>query len=165
MRSPFVHARFNDLALVLCVGLGACQSPTDLNGQLDVTVAVDRTEAAPTKPADITITIRNRGPDVVDTADPRSYACWAPYQVLDSADRPVLLPGRLCALIGYPLRSLAPGDSVTVRDRWSADMTDGKGGATTVAAGQYRIVARVFGQGREFISVPVLVTVPLSVGH
>lgn len=136
-----------------------------MNTQLDVTVAVDRSEAAPTSAADITITIRNRGPDVVQTADPRSYACLAPYRVWDSAERTVLLPGRLCAAIAFAPRNLAPGDSVIVRDRWSADMTDGKGGVTTVAPGQYRIVARVVGQGRELTSEPVLVAVRLPADH
>jgi hypothetical protein len=158
------QTRFTAFALTLCAGFGACESPTNVSRQLVVEVAVDRVDVAPTNPADIAITIINRGRSTVQTADPRSYACSPSYLVLDAAGRSVLLPGRFCLAIAYAPRDLAPGDSITVRDRWSADMTDGHGGATVVTPGQYRIVARIFAQGSALNSEPVLVSVRPSTG-
>jgi hypothetical protein len=160
MCSRMVLRRLAEIAPLLCIVLSACQSPTDANRQLDVAVSIDRLEITPSAPARVTLTIQNRGPNVVEVADPRSYACAAPYLVRDATDRPVQLPARTCLLILYAPRKLGPAESLTIQDQWSGDQSDGAGGATAVEPGKYRISAHVAGQGRQLTSETVTVSIP-----
>src|SRR5678815_1636708 len=88
-------------SLLICIALSACHNVTDVNSQLDIAISVDRLEITPTNPAHVTIGVENRGPDTVAIADPRSYACAAPYLVRDANDRAVALPPRTCLAILY----------------------------------------------------------------
>jgi hypothetical protein len=153
-----VMFRRTQLVPVLCAALGACRSITDPNSQLSITVAVDRVVIDQTIPVAITVNVVNRGSRTVQTADPRSYACPRAFIVLDAADRIVPLPARTCLLIGYAPRELAPGDSITIRDQWAADMNNAAG-VGPVVPGQYRIVARVISKNEQLGSKPVEVSV------
>lgn len=140
------------LRAVLCAALvaasSACDGPTSVNDQLDVTLTIDRTVITPGSPANVTVVVRNRGRQTVEIAPPQAYSCFPPYDVLDARDTPVTLPGRYCLTIGYAPYALAPGASVAITDVWSGDASDGSGnGATAVAPGKYRIRARVTGIG------------------
>jgi len=147
-------------SLLFCIALSACHNVTDVNSQLDIAISVDRLEITPTNPAHVTIGVENRGPDTVAIADPRSYACAAPYLVRDANDRAVALPPRTCLAILYAPRKLAPGESLTIRDQWSGDKSNGTGGAIPVTPGTYRISANVGGQGRKLTSEAVIVSIP-----
>ena len=136
----------------------ACASATDVQTDLDVSLSLDRTLIGELQPVTITITIVNRGSQPAQAADPRGYACGRPYVVLNEAGENIELPGRACFAIAYEPIELSPGDSMKLIDVWSADQADGRG-ALPVAAGRYRIIARVFGENRTLESAPVWIRV------
>jgi ABC-type Fe3+-hydroxamate transport system substrate-binding protein len=129
---------------LLCALLGACHVATDITKQLTVSLYTDREIVSATTPVSITISLVNHGDREIQTSDPHTYDCDAPYFVVDSLGREISLPARICTLASYSPLTLAPGDSVVIHDRWSGTMGDGSVGAIPVVAGRYRIVARVF---------------------
>ena len=150
------------LVLALCAAIGGCRLTTDATAGLEVSLSAGGAQASATNPVDLTITIVNRRDQDVQTPDPRSYACFPPYRVSDSAGNPVVLPGRLCAAIGYSEVVLAPGDSLVLSARWSGDKASAveNFGAVPVSPGHYSIRARVRVDEHELSSAPVAVTVP-----
>jgi len=124
---------------------------------LDVTLTVDRDVVDPTNPVRVTIIIVNRDSRLVKANHPLSYACRAPYIVLDQAGTAIALPGRLCLAIGYAPRDLAPGDSITITDKWSGDVEGADEIVKPAPPGSYQLVARVVVDGREVGSAPVAV--------
>jgi hypothetical protein len=125
-----------------------------VSSEVSITVATDRTAIETVDSVRVTVTIVNRGSRTVETWDPRSYACISPYRVTDPGGAAVPLPGRFCLAIGYARKQLAPGDSVTILDRWRGDLQDA-GGVKPAPPGRYQIAAHVFVENRELGSAPV----------
>lgn len=144
---------------VMCLVLGACQTPTDVGRQLKITVAVDHEILSPQNPVAVTITVVNLGSTDVTTADPHTYACGPAYAVEDDQGRDIALPGRVCTLALYSPVTLRPGDSVVVHDSWAGTMAGAADGAVPVAAGRYQIFARVLAGGSVRTSDPIGVSV------
>jgi hypothetical protein len=151
--------RATRLLSVACLVLCACQSPTDPAEQLFVTLSTDRQVVSPGHPVEITITVVNLGPSIVRTADPGTYACAHGYSITDGEGHSLRLPEQICAAIGLSPRTLGPGESLVIHDRWEATESSGSLGATPVAPGTYRLAARVIGQHREATSEPVTLVV------
>lgn len=143
---------------MLALALAACQSATDVLPQLDVSLSLSTTSASQPAVVAVAVTVVNRSARVVQTPDPRSYACNPPYVVTDASGKTVVLPGRICTLIGYFPVELAPGASLVIHDRWALDEADGIR-ARQVDAGQYRVRGRVYGADQEQLSAPVTITV------
>lgn len=148
------------LALSLCLTLGACSSLTDANSAIVVNLSVDRAVVSQATPATVTVTMVNYGAKSIEVADPRSYACMPPFEVADASGRPVQLPGRFCLAIAYGQVTLAPGDSLTIRDRWSGERADTASRPVFVSPGEYRLSARVVGRDGIITSPPVSLLVP-----
>ncbi|QJR37215.1 hypothetical protein [Gemmatimonas groenlandica] len=144
---------------LIALGFAACRSATEVSSPLDISLWLSATSAAQPATIDVEVTVVNRDSRVVQTADPRSYACFPPYHVSDAFGRTVELPGRICAAIAFAPIQLAPGARVVIRDRWALDASDRDRGSLPVDAGQYRVRARVFGAEQERVSAPITVTV------
>ncbi len=152
-------ARVAQFLPILCVALGACRLTTEAQNHLDVVLSVDRAVVSPSNDVGITVRVTNRGPGFAQTTNPLSYGCARAYVILDESGGVIPLPDRVCGMNLYADLDLAPGDSVVIHDRWSADRTDGAHGALPVALGRYRLVAQVWGEQRVLASDPVSVTV------
>lgn len=150
------------VALALCPLLASCMSITEGSRSVAVNLSVDRAVVSQATPAAITITMVNYGATAIEVADPRSYACMPPYEVAGASGRSIQLPGRVCDLISFANVLLAPGDTLTVRDSWSGDQANGAFGSVPAPPGEYRLSARLVGQGGFITSAPidVLVTAP-----
>lgn len=133
------------VSALLGTGFIACDSPTSVRDQLDVTLSVDRSVIATGQPATVTVVVRNRGRITAEIAPPQAYSCYPPYMVHDDRDAPIMLPGRYCLAVAYAPYALGPGDSVVIRDQWSGDMSTGTG-AGAVTPGQYRVRARIMAE-------------------
>lgn|SRR5512146_1057397 len=147
------------LAVACCLALIGCAGTTDPARHVEVTISADREMADSTAPVHVTVVVVNRGTRVVDAANPRGY-CNPPFLVLNQNGRELPPPTRFCLAILYPPVPLAPGDSLTIRDRWSGDMYDAQRGARPAPAGHYRLVARVGVEGRLLSSEPIDVIRP-----
>jgi hypothetical protein len=85
--------------------------------------------------------------------------CPRSFEVTDASGKAVTLPTRACAAIAFTPRVLAAGESVTVSDQWAGDESDGAFGARPLAAGSYRITARIMPQQKLLVSSPITVVV------
>jgi hypothetical protein len=148
------------LALALCLTLGACKSLTDANRAIVVNLSVDRAVVSPATPAAVTVTMVNYGAKTIEVAHPDSYGCVPPFEVADASGRTVQLPGRLCAMPAYAPVKLAPGDSLMIRSRWSAEQADSAGKTVPVSPGDYRLSARVVSEHGFITSPAVSLLVP-----
>ena len=143
----------------IAFALSACRGITSVDTPVRVSVAIDRADASIAVPVQITVRVVNRGAFPVQALDPRVYSCMQAFRVYDEAGGRVALPVRYCSAIGYLPVSLAPGDSLMVRNRWSGDTADANGRPTAVKAGLYRIVGYAFADTREVTSDTVVVSV------
>jgi hypothetical protein len=148
------------LALALCSLLASCMSITDANRAIVVNLSVDRSVVSPATPAAVTVTMVNYGAKTIEVAHPNSYGCVPPFEVADASGRAVQLPGRLCAMPAFVPVKLAPGDSLTIRSRWSADQADSAYQPVPVPPGAYRLSARVSSEHGFITSPPVSLLVP-----
>jgi hypothetical protein len=147
------------ITLALCALLGGCSAATDVDRQLSITLAVDRTIVDFGNPVAITVTVLNRGPREVHISDPRNYACAPPYSVVDERGQNIRLPGRLCLAIAYAPVALASGQSLIIRDGWAGNQDNGSLAPSPVASGRYHLAARVIGDDDVLTSEPVLLSV------
>src|SRR5512146_346123 len=147
------------LALVCCVAAASCAGPTDPVRHVEVTISADRQTADSTAPVDVAVVVVNRGMRVVDAANPRGY-CNPPFVVLNQDGDELPPPARFCLAVLYAPVRLAPGDSLTINDRWAGDTYDAQRGARPAPPGQYRLVARVGVEGRLLSSEPIGVVRP-----
>ena len=143
------------IGLASMMAIAGCRSVTDPSSELFIVLSTDRGVIDATDSVRITVTIANRGSHVVETWDPRSYECVSAFRVTDQAGAFVPLPGRFCLAIAYAAKHLAPGQSVTIQDRWRGDLEGSDGKVKLAPPGQYRIAARVFAEDHELGSAPV----------
>ena len=149
-------------ALALCSMLGACSSVTDANRAVVVNLSSDRSVVNQATPATITITMVNYGPTAIEVAEPASYECMPPFEVTNASGSSIQLPGRACFAIPHGNVSVAPGDSLVIRDRWSGDQAGSASNPMPAPAGTYRLAARLVAKDRIITSPPInlLVTAP-----
>lgn len=154
--------QFSRLTLAACVALGACRDTTKVESGLHVALRADRTVVDSAHPLGLTVTVTNRSSRDVVTPDPRNYACLPTYVVLNEHGTAVAPVARICSAIAYAPKVLAPGETMEVHDRWSGDASGGGLTAIAAPAGQYHIVAQVFGDGIVSTSDTVVVSVTRS---
>lgn len=151
--------RLRLIAPIAILALAGCSSATDVGLPLDISLSVDHPVIGPSNSAAVEVHVVNRSGRTVATSHPQSYDCIRPYVVENGSGDVVPQQGRSCLLVLYPPVELAPGDSIVIHDTWAGDKTDGNYESVRVAPGQYRLVARVFADGREMSSAPAAVTV------
>jgi len=151
-------------SVATCLGvplvlLGCHDGPTETAGQLHVTIAADRDHLSLTEPANVTVTITNRGRRSITVPDPRSLRCTPPYRVLDGTDREVQLPDRICTAEAYPPQTLRVGESMVVTDQWAGTARGDDRNAIPVRPGSYRLLGRIVLTQQEYTSAAISVTV------
>lgn len=147
------------LAFAWCLAVAGCAGPTDPVRHVEVKISADRQTADSTAPVHVTVVVVNRGASVVEAVNPRGY-CNPPFTVLNEDGRELAPPARFCLLVLYAPVRLAPGDSLTIKDRWAGDTYDAQRGARPAPPGQYRLVARIGVEGRLLSSEPIGVVRP-----
>jgi hypothetical protein len=136
--------------IVASAALSACTSSTEAHAPLlDIAMSVDRTIVTSNTPVNVTISITNRGSEDVQVADPRTYACFPPFRVLDRFASAVDLPGRACFTVAYADVTIDPGATLTLVDRWTGLRANGSADPVPAAPGEYQIAAQVL-VGHEF---------------
>jgi hypothetical protein len=156
-------SRVRGIVILLLTALVGCNEPTSVDGGLDVSLSTDRQVVTPSTPAMITITVVNRGDRTVKAMDPRGYACMPAYSVATEQGASVPAPSSgFCAAVAYLRVSLEPGESMTIRDTWSGEASDGRLGNTPLPAGRYRLATRVAAGSELLGSAPVVMSVAAS---
>lgn len=159
MKHMPIHTRFV-YAGAAAILLAACEQSLSPNTDpIAVALSADRSTVTATAPVQLTITVTNRGATSTEIADPRALTCPRSFEVTDASGKAVTLPTRACAAIAFTPRVLAAGESVTVSDQWAGDESDGAFGARPLAAGSYRITARIMPQQKLLVSLPITVVV------
>lgn len=147
------------LLFALLAVVAGCRGPADPAGGLAIALAVSAPVVRAGAPVTLTTTITNRDarPRTVET-----NTCGRPLLVTTAAGAPADSGERLCSLYSAP-REIAPGGTYVVEGPWSAAVYTGGGAPTPLAAGVYRLRARigvgVGGTDGEIRSEPVAVRV------
>jgi hypothetical protein len=111
-------------SLVALSLLVACQSATDAESKLVLTMTTDRTSLSVGDTAHLTLTLTNRLPIPVRVPTPW---CGPFFSVSDAGGRPSGPPRLICDLILVAPTVLASGQSLTLHDSWAADSGSGSG--------------------------------------
>jgi hypothetical protein len=140
----------------LCVIVG-CQSTTDANRKLVLTLTTDRASLNPGDVANLTLTVTNTSSATVRIPAP---GCPHFFTVVDAAGRSAGPPQLYCALILQAPIDVAPGETVTLHDTWAAD-SGGPGATHTlrVDAGTYTLRGMLRDNARPITSNTVAVSV------
>jgi hypothetical protein len=147
------------LAATLLLAVNACHGATAPADDVEIAMSSDRADIDPQQIAHLTVTVTNRGDASIEVFDPNISGCTPAYIVRDVVGHAVPLPRRVCLLIAYAPRILAPGETVTFADQWLGETVDSAGHVTIVAPGRYTIAARMGVEGRELESAPIVVRV------
>jgi len=150
-----VHRVWLRLAtLILLVG---CQSVTDVDSRLVLTMTTDRTTLSVGDTAHFVLTLTNQS-----RASMRIPYWYCPhyFTVVDAAERPSGPPQTVCTAEWRAPVDLAPGASVTLLDRWAADTGEEHSFHTLrVEPGTYTIQGRLAGPERRITSNAIVITV------
>jgi hypothetical protein len=150
----------NLISRVILVGIVCCLSgcATDPDASLNVSLTVSNAVASTATPAVVTVVIKNIGSRSVQTSPPHNYCSTGPFVIVDDAGAEFHRPSSMCLTYALSPLQLAPGDSLIIRDTWSAD-SGAQGRTVAVKPGQYWLTPRVFGQSRALGGSRVLVRV------
>ena len=138
----------------LCVIVG-CQSTTDVNRKLVLTLTTDRASLMPGTVANLTLTLTNTSSATVRIAAP---GCPHYFTVVDAAGRSAGPPQMYCVLMTVPPIDVAPGETMTFHDTWAAD-SGGPSWTVRVGPGPYTLRAILGGVEHPIASNAVAVSV------
>lgn len=132
-------------SVVLCaVAALGCADPLDPSRLVDVSVTTDRNVVSATQPVQVTVTVVNRSSVLVKTGAPESY-CYPPaFVVLDATLRERKPTPRVCLAIAYLPKTLLPGESIVIHDRWSGETADSNGNLIRLSPGKYFLKGRAW---------------------